>query len=103
MAAEAIAADAANGHAYYVAALFEEGIPRRRATQGPPTSKRIVCTDCRSLYDAIKKVQAGLEEKSTSGTMVSHGSDDRTPRRPFDEVGDWHAVHERDLRSPSKS
>ena len=41
--------------------------------------KCIVCTDCRSLYDAIKKVQASLEEKRTLIDLLSvkeHVGDD---------------------------
>ena len=79
LAAEAIAADAATDHSYYMAAFFDEGLHRRRATSGKPVMKTIICTDCRSLYDAVKKVQGSLEEKRTMIDLLSikeHVGDD---------------------------
>jgi len=71
LAAEAIAADTAADGVYYVAAFFEKALFRRRATAGRPTLPCVVRTDCRSLYDAVLKVQATLEEKRTLIDLLS--------------------------------
>lgn len=63
LAAEAIACGAACDHTCDMAVFFEEGLRRRRATDGKPRAPCVVATDCRSLWDVVQKVQPTCEEK----------------------------------------
>ena len=71
LAGETIAADVAADHTYYVAAFFEEALYQRKATSKKLTLPCVICRDRHSLYDAVLKVQATLEECRTLIDLLS--------------------------------
>ena len=71
LAGEASAADVAADTAYFTAALFDEALSGKRTTKNAPFSPHIICTDCRSLYDAITKVMLSVHEKRTLIDLLS--------------------------------
>ena len=71
LAGEASAADVAADTSYFTAALFDEALTGKRTTKNAPFSPHIICTDCRSLYDAITKVMLSVHEKRTLIDLLS--------------------------------
>ena len=73
LAGESIAADATCDHAYFIAAILSEMLFGTRATT-MKTNLPIptyVCTDCKSLYDVMQKVNPSLDEKRTLVDVLS--------------------------------
>ena len=73
LAGEAIACDATCDHAFFVAALLSEMLYNTRATTMKTNLpiKTYVCTDCKSLYDVMQKVNPSLDEKRTLVDVLS--------------------------------
>ena len=70
------AADNAADNAVYVAAFFRELYFRKRSTRGNADIQLdefpvLIATDCRSLFDAVQKVQPKVTEKRTLIDILS--------------------------------
>ena len=71
LAAEAIASDTCSDHAFFVAASLSEILSGAKATLSKPTLPCYVCTDCKSLYDALQKITPSLDERRTLIDVLS--------------------------------
>ena len=65
IASEAASLDAGTGHAFFIAMALSELIDMnfRATTYKKPVVPTYPCTDCKSLYDALKKLSAVCDEK----------------------------------------
>ena len=66
LACEACAADTAADHGYFVAWMLSEVLfDEKPSTKRPPPIDLYLCTDCKSLYDALLRLSPNISEKRT--------------------------------------
>lgn len=76
LAGDSCATDNAADNAVYAAAFFRELYLRKSSTRGSQNIQLddfpvFIATDCRSLFDAVQKVQANVTEKRTLIDILS--------------------------------
>ena len=71
LAGEALAADNAADHTVFLAYYLSAALYQQKPGDGPPRIPTAVCTDCRSLCDAVNKTQPSITEKRTLIDVLS--------------------------------